>query len=428
MNTLIAVRRCWFALGCLGSIVAACAQTAAPAAPASSTDNDARAASVGRAYLRYQEQLRQIAATTRENPEWWKAPVGQTITAVDSREKLLQAQREFNEAIRELLGREPLPATGPDARYGFLPEAKQPRVLQIEQLHGERLNELRRDNANIRLPADVARTKELAAQRERDLLAILTPAEFELLEMRTSASANQLRQRFGEAIESEEEFKKLFVLQKAFDDKFPIEDALYSSRQQETMRLRSVAERTLFDDMATAIGAERFAALRRNMDQDYQAARAVVRRLNLPATVTDAVMAMRENYANQTMTINAEAAMNTMDRRALIQELAKDAKKELTDALTPAGFEVYAGRSQWLRYLEQGMAFSTNPKDASSGVSSVTQTVFMVMPGSAMPVSARPAPAAVAPAANAKGPGVVRPAPAAGAKASDAPPAPAKSP
>ena len=73
-------------------------------------------------------------------------------------------------------------------------------------------------------------------------------------------------------------------------------------------------------------------------------------------------------------------------------------RKELAAILTPAGLDAYGTRAQWLRYLEQGMAFSTNPKDSSSTYSPVSQSVFVVIPGGVTPSSSssvqspRPAP------------------------------------
>lgn len=357
------------------SAVVAFPQSASPSA----SEADARALEIGRAYMRFQEQLRTIGSTPDPTP-WWRTPLG-AYTFLGTREKIAQANREFYDAIRRPLGAEPVPATGRDMRYSFLPEAKQLLVAQIDQSYNDKLAELRRDSPSVRLPADTEKAKQLAATRERDLMAILTKEEFEMLDMRTSPSSMTIRQRFGEAIESEDEFRRLFVLQKTFDEKFPIEDAYYSSRQQELMRQRSEAERKLMDDIHAAVGDEHYVRLRRAMDQDFQVVRAIVRRLNLPETAIEETVRIRENYATQSMTVNAETSLNSMDRRALVQDLAKEARKELTTVLTPPGLEMYSGRSQWLRYLEQGTAFSTNPKDSPSGFGSLSQSIFPVFSG-----------------------------------------------
>ena len=383
----------------LFSILSALPALAQPAAPLASADR--QALEIGRAYQRFQDQLRAIYAATPDTPAWWKAPPGSYSTP-GQREKIAQAQRDFHAAIREFIGSEPIAGTGRDSRYSFLPESKQILAAQIDQSYAERTMELRREAPNVRLPADAEKMKQLSATRERELAAVLTPAELEMLEMRSSQSSATIRQRFAEAIESEDEFRKVFLIQKAFDEKFPIEDAIYSSRQQELMRQRNEAERKLMDDIRDAVGEERFVLYRRAMDQDFQSFRAIARRLALPDTAVEGAMKIRDYYAMQSLTINAETSLNSADRRALIQDLAKEARKELTGVLTAPGLEAYSARAQWLRYLEQGTAFSTNPKDSASSFGSVTQSTYMVMPGGMTmvppPGTASPAPATPPPA------------------------------
>ena len=359
-------------------LLSAAAVLAQPSSAPANTD--ARAAEIGRAFQRYQEQLRAITANAEGPGAWWKT-TSTTYVPPATREKLAAAEREFHDAVRGPLGAEPIASAGRDWRYNFLPESKQMLVAHIEQIYLDRSMEVRREAPNVRLPADAEKLKQLAAARERELLAILTPEEFQRLEMRTSASSTTVRHRFGEAMESEEEFRKVFLLQKAFDEKFPIEDAIYSSRQQDAMRQRSEAERKLLDEIQQAVGDERFVAFRRAIDQDFQSLRAIVRRLNLPESTVEVAIKIRDNYATQSLTINSETSLSHTDRRALLQDLGKEARKELTQAITPAGLEAYGVRAQWLRYLEQGTAFSTNPKDSSSSYFSVTQSTYMVMPG-----------------------------------------------
>ena len=358
----------------LSAGVALAQPSSAPANP------DARAAEIGRAFQRYQEQLRAITSNAEGPGAWWKT-VSTAYISPATREKLAAAEREFHAAVQGPLGAEPIAPTGRDWRYSFLPESKQMLVAHIDQLYHDRQMEVRREAPNVRLPADAEKLKQLAAARERELLVILAPEEFQRLEMRTSSSSSMVRQRFGEAIESEEEFGKVFLLQKAFDEKYPIEDAIYSSRQQDAMRQRSEAERKLLDEIQQAVGEERFLAFRRAMDQDYQSLRTIVRRLDLPETTVEAAIKIRDNYATQSLTINSETSLSHTDRRALLQDLGKEARKELAQVITPAGLDAYGVRAQWLRYLEQGTAFSTNPKDSSSSFISINQSTFMVMPG-----------------------------------------------
>ena len=78
-----------------------------------------------------------------------------------------------------------------------------------------------------------------------------------------------VRNRFGDAIESEGEFQKIFALQKAFDDDFPRE-TLTGRISPEVIRARSEAERQLENDIRAAVGDDRYAALRRAADADVR--------------------------------------------------------------------------------------------------------------------------------------------------------------
>src|SRR5687768_14314813 len=107
-------------------------------------DSDTRARDIGRAFERYQEQLREFSSSRDAAPPWWKSTSSTSLPAA-TREKFARAQREFHDAVRGPLGAEPIPATGPDSRYAFLPPNKQAVAAQIDQLHNDRAMEVRRD-------------------------------------------------------------------------------------------------------------------------------------------------------------------------------------------------------------------------------------------------------------------------------------------
>jgi len=229
-----------------------------------------------------------------------------------------------------------------------------------------------------------------------------------------------LRQRYGELIESEEEFRKFYALQKAFDEKFSPEEMMFSAKPADVYRLRAEAEHKLLADMGEVVGESRAKAVRYAVDQDYIMISTLCRRLNLPSKAAEEVMRIRENYATQSLVVNNESGVNFNDRRALIQELHKEAQKELAGVLGKEGMDAYGPRSTWLRYLESGMAYSTDAKDSRStgSIGSPSMGVYYV---SSM-TSVRPPSPSAAPSS---GTGSTAPASAttpAGAKRSKTPP------
>jgi hypothetical protein len=348
------------------------------APPAGAANVNAQATEVGRAYIRYQQQLREIMPAAAENDRWWQTPVA--APNAETREKLSQANRVFNDAVRGPLGAEPLRPTGRDPRFTFLPEAKQEQVARIEQAYADQMSDIRREFGMARLPADAQRLTQAATDRERQLSAVLTSTEREMLDLRTSPSATTLRQRYGELIQSEDEFRKLYALQKAFDEKFSPDEMMFSARPTDIYRLRSEAEHKLVADIGDVVGESRAKAFRRAIDQDYTTIAALCRRLKLPPNAADDIMQVRDNYAAQSLVVNSESGLNFSDRRTLIQELHKEAQKEVAAILGKEGMEAYNPRSSWLRYLESGMAYSTDAKDArsSGSVASPSMGVYFV--------------------------------------------------
>ena len=236
----------------------------------------------------------------------------------------------------------------------------------------------------VQLASDKEQLRLLRAERERDIAALLSPDEKFAYEMRTSASGATVRSRYGDALESEAEFQKIFTLQKAFDDKFPRE-ALTGRISPEVLRARSDADRQLDSDLRAALGDDRYAALRRASDPDLRNVENLATRLNLPATTTATVAATRDAYAAESQRINSDPSMPMPERRTQIQALATRAKAEVSRALGGEAADAYAQGSQWLNLLQSGTAYATTPQPNSPPTFGLdSRTMFPVMPAGAI--------------------------------------------
>jgi hypothetical protein len=236
---------------------------------------------------------------------------------------------------------------------------------------------------SLQLASDKEKLKLLTSERDRDIAALLTPDELADYQMRTSATANNLRNRYGDGIASEDEFKKLYTLQKAFDDQFPIEN--FNGRvTPEAMKARSDAALQLQTDMRAAVGDDAYAALKRASDPDLRNVDALVSRLNLPADTTDRIAALRDSYAAQSQKIMADTATPYPQRRDQLSALAASAKTDLASALGAEAADAYAQRSQWINFLGSGIGYSTTPTANSPGALSLSgsgaPSVYPVMP------------------------------------------------
>ena len=138
--------------------------------------------------------------------------------------KLLDLRREKEAELKRLLGDNYRSGdTNDDFRTAFLPPEKAEQLRLLNEDYQAMTNDSSANTANSfmsRLPEDVEKSKFLAKQRREDLAALLTPAELAEYDLRTSTTANQLRNQFASFDATEEEFKTLYTLRKEFDEQF----------------------------------------------------------------------------------------------------------------------------------------------------------------------------------------------------------------
>lgn len=332
----------------------------------------ARDIALGRKVALLTAQIRQAETPAAEN-RWWR-PV--TPGGNSGREPAQRLRRELAATLGDATG---LPNSADAGQFAFLPEGKRAALRRILDDYAEMSAPY--SAGGVQLASDRERLRLLKAEKERDISALLTPDELLAYELRTSPSAATVRARYGEGLETEADFRKVYVLQKAFDEKFPAE-ALNGRVSPESIRARSEAQRQLQDDIRTALGDAAYAQLRRASDADLRTVDALVARLNLPANTTDRIAGVREALATESQRLNADPALNPIQRRAQIQELGGQARAQIHQALGGEAADAYAQRSQWVNLLQGGIAFSTTPQPGTpASLASGNQSVFAVLPG-----------------------------------------------
>jgi Spy/CpxP family protein refolding chaperone len=356
---------------------------AAALAAAGVSPEIARELAIGRTFARMAERLRATQAKGTSEGPWWRPGSGPTI----SREQHLVARGELSDALITAFGDDFGLVGTNQAQLAFLPSEKRDALRRIVQDYDEMMAKF--SAGGLQLASDREKLRLLRLERDRDISALLTPEERAAYEMRTSISGNTVKNRYGNAIESEAEFRKIFELQQAFDESYSRE-ALAGRITPEVLRARSEAERQLEAKIRAAVGEERYAELRRAADPDVRTLDALANRLNLPAATTENVLASRDTYAIASQQIANNASLPIPDRRAQIQTLAAEAKSKLAQALGSEAAEAYMQRSPWINMLQNGMAYSTTPPaDGPPSLPGGGQSVFPVMPAGAASAGAQ---------------------------------------
>jgi hypothetical protein len=305
---------------------------------------------------------------------WWRPdPAG-----TQARDQL---RRQLGVILGETLG-DDAGLAGPG--LDFLPTAKQAALRRIDQDYADL--RARFGAGGIVLPSDQERLRLLTAERERDLAALLSPEERAAYDLRFSPSAAIVRARYGEGLETEEEFRRVFALQQAFDARFPAETA--AARNDPAGRQQFAdAQRQLEEAVRAALGEDAYARVRRARDGDLRNLEGLATRLNLPADTTGRLAAARENFAAASQRLQADASLPPDQRRARVQALATEARTTLAQTLGTEAAEAYARQSPWVTMLQGGLAFSLTPP-ADLPLRAQGMSVFPVLPAGANPAGA----------------------------------------
>ncbi len=296
---------------------------------------------------------------------WWRTPDWNRLKSgeLQARQK---AVRELQAEIQTELAR----ITGEDHRvvevtdnpwlarqYAGLPPAKAAALHRLQNDYLEMEQDFLAETQNFQLPADRERLRLLRAERERDIAALLTPEERAAWELRASPTADRARGLATLYRATEEEYRELYSLQKAFDADFPFDDGLSEPTRLDWQR-HNAAEGELDSAIRALVGEERFLAAKRETDHHYQLARFAADRLGLPPETAERIHDLRTPAAAESQRIVRDPALGETQKREALARLVDSTRAAVERELGPEGAKVFADRGglAWLGPLSQGVA------------------------------------------------------------------------
>ena len=188
-------------------------------------------------------------------PFWKQTPNNPEFIAAQQQQAV-----QRREMLSELLGPDARPSALLDPavrerRYGQLPDEK---VDQLEAMTRD-YNDLRSKLFAERKTGDMSGTAgawtAVEAEQHAELATILTPAELEQYEMRSSASATRLMAKLKNIDVTEAEYTSLFHAQNAFDVTDPMRGGVVTA---DAMMQRTVALAQLNEQARTVLPDDRF--------------------------------------------------------------------------------------------------------------------------------------------------------------------------
>jgi hypothetical protein len=309
---------------------------------------------IAKVYARKRAEIKRQGQPFR----YWSPSDANVGTDPKLQRQMAELDREQRNLVRSLLGVDmqvELAKYWEDdydpAAYDFLPADKRDQILALKAKYDEMENEIYTRAQGIMLEHDEQELRALEQQRQVELASLLSPQELEAYEMRHSHTAENLRNQLSGFEPSEDEFQRLFRLQKDFDEQ--INRALPESSDEVQAEIRARAQeegqRALQDEMRKVLGNDRYAEWQRAQDPDYKALVQISDRYNLPAETSQKVYGYKMQAEQQKQQVESNPNLSEEQRQAALAAIATETEKAVAAAMGPSVYKSYLRvAGQWI--------------------------------------------------------------------------------
>jgi len=267
----------------------------------------------------------------------------------------LKQSREQMALLRQLLGADaetsdPMRDLYQNRSFSFLAPEKAVDLRQLLREFDERRTELFASSPGMMTD----RTKMAALEKEQQeaIAALLSPEEHFEYRLRNSSSASILRESLSAFNPTEEEYRAMFRLREAFDEKFQtFSQSGPIAMNEAVMRERSAAEKQLNEQIKAALAPERAATYDRLTDYSFRRTNQLVERLGLPATTTDRLWETQKEFEQRRNDIFRTATPD--QRTSMLNSLQQEAVARVGALFAqPGHLEAYKQHGgNWLQSL-----------------------------------------------------------------------------
>ena len=230
-------------------------------------------------------------------------------------------------------------------QFGNLSKEKVDAVQKINEDYQELISEVHQKSNGILLPEDREKLAFIEKEKRADLAAIVTPAELQAYELRSSQTANGLRWQLGAFAPSEQEFCSIFTLQRDFDLQFTNRR---TNTDEVAQKARYAAQTALESQIKSALGETRYAEYQRSQDGSYQQLTNLTERFALPKENAVAIYELSKDVQKRAQQIGSDKNLNADSRNQALVALADEATAKVSASLGgDRGLEAYKETGGW---------------------------------------------------------------------------------
>ena len=317
---------------------------------------------LARIHAQYDARRRELIREVMRRP-WWEVVASDlgrmSLLTPEQRQELRDLAAAACTAVLQHLGPQALDRDGAiAARHSFVEPQRAVLIDALLRDYADLDAALKEETRGIRTTADREREKFLAAERERDLAALLNPAEREIFELRTSPAVEPIRTRLMAFDPTEDEYRAVFAVHQEFNEKNPNTISADGS----TLRRQLTADRypEYEQKIRDALGEERYADWVLSGQRYTQTLVQLAPELGLTTAGVKETAQLLRATSERSWAIAEDKGLNPQQKLSALTDLAARARSELAAKLGPAGSEAIWRDIRWLDAIASGTAIQVD--------------------------------------------------------------------
>ena len=226
---------------------------------------------------------------------------------------------------------------------GFLPEQKQVAVMKELQGIQSRIAELSEDGS-----ADIEMVWKAQRETEESIKGMLSEDEYTGYLLRRSNTAHQLRSQIAGFDPSEEEFRTVFKLKRAFDEEYG-EIGINLDLLEEQLK----AQKTLNEQIRQSLGDERYADYERAQDYQFQQIHSSLKKADLGTGEAIQVYDMQKVAQDAALQLRGNQTLNEAERRERLRQIRNETESAIQQVVGTEGWEKFnrPSNTRWLQSI-----------------------------------------------------------------------------
>ena len=240
-----------------------------------------------------------------------------------------------------------------DQRYGFLPAERRQALQAIASKYDQLEQELYERTKGLMLEEDQAQLQQLQKMREAEIAQLLSPEELREYELRNSPTADALREQLSGFDANEEEFRRIYDLQKAYETQMA--QMPPGADDEVRANVAEKAEDAINEELRKILGEDRFAEYQRAQDADYKMLAQFADRVEMPKDVINQVYDLKTRIEEQRDVIESDPNLTEEQKAIALGALVNTAMARGEQLMGPEHFKRYLPYGTWMSDINGGV-------------------------------------------------------------------------